>query len=172
MSLSKCASVRLAAVTQSALECSLRRTHRELGRSSPRRIRPTNEVFVGRGLWIGTAFVASPWRNRPTNTHFGGCSLTNWDTANVNCMDSEDRIPRPIASPRCNEGCRNLKATSNAPSVSQEIEVYIWWTLRTLPYHLHADDDGIYIQRTWRIWQFCGEFTLKCKYCVFIYSNT
>ncbi len=37
MSLSNCASVRLAAVMQSALECSLRRTHRELGLSSPRR---------------------------------------------------------------------------------------------------------------------------------------
>ncbi len=37
MSLSNCASVRLAAVTQLSFECSLRRTLRELGRSSPRR---------------------------------------------------------------------------------------------------------------------------------------
>ncbi len=41
------------------------------------------------------------------------------------CMHFRVRIPRPIASQRHDEACHNLKATSNAPSVSQENEEYI-----------------------------------------------
>ncbi len=66
MSLSNCASVRLAAVTQSALECSLRRTHRELGQPSSLRhdaiglqIRISEDVAYDKFMHLADAFIQS-----------------------------------------------------------------------------------------------------------------
>ncbi len=96
-----------------------------------RRLHPPKCVFEGR-LCHGDATKDVPiQRLRPMKTSFVGRLRHGGATKTVPIHDasSEGCIPRPIASPRRDECWRNSKATSNAPSVSQENEGYIRWIL-------------------------------------------
>ncbi len=141
-----------------------------------RRLHPPKCVFVGR-LRHGEAMKAVPiQRPRPTKTSFvgrlrhGGAAKT----VPIHDASSEGCIPRPIASPRRDECSRNSKATSNAPSVSQENEGYIRWTLRSLPYpriHRAPVKTGLLFKQNSDGSVAADECTYKCKYCILIYSN-